>query len=67
MRNLTVVERLVLVALVPILALVYFCASAAWTGWQSAKVTDALLTRMEFVQAASDLVHDLQVERGSSV
>ncbi|MEO1188893.1 MAG: methyl-accepting chemotaxis protein, partial [Pseudomonadota bacterium] len=67
MRNLTVVERLVLVALVPILALIYFCGSAAWTNWQSAKSTDALLSDMEFAQAASDLVHDLQVERGSSV
>ena len=67
MRHSTIKQRLFLLVAVPLVALAITSISlvrSAYTGYQGAQQTQAVL---EVAVAASTLVHTLQVERGMSV
>ncbi|MDD2810058.1 methyl-accepting chemotaxis protein [Rhodoferax sp.] len=62
----SIVSRLLLLVSVPLLALLLLATLAAVNEWRQYRATDQTERLMPVVVALSDVVHNLQIERGSS-
>lgn len=67
MQRLSITERTALIALVPLLALTMVTARWCFETWSGLTTARGIVPFVELTRRASDLVHELQRERGSSV
>ena len=67
LKRFTIIERLFLVAIVPVLGLAYFALEGALRDIRIANDSERLIPFVDFAREASALVHELQKERGLSV
>ena len=62
--NIKIRNKLVLMLLFPLLAVLYFSVNGAWDKWGQAREMDTLLSLSELAVKTSAVVHEAQKERG---
>ncbi|MCW8884077.1 MAG: EAL domain-containing protein [Motiliproteus sp.] len=66
LASLSIRKKLLIIPLLPLLLVSYFVTSAIYEHWQQTQAMVQLQRHFEVVADATDLVHELQIERGLS-
>jgi CheY-like chemotaxis protein/HAMP domain-containing protein/putative methionine-R-sulfoxide reductase with GAF domain len=67
LRNLSIQNKLILISAIPLLALIYFLQGIITGELRRRQVTNEIYRNFQEVEKISDLIHELQKERGLTV
>jgi hypothetical protein len=65
MKRLTINRKITVLGAIPILAFVIFASIFVWSKWQDVQLTRSMQTNAELLKSASNLIIQVQRERGT--